>query len=101
MKRGSAAPMVLSVLLGSSSARFHGHPHNFQSSSISWSEDLKAGFVDSPETLQWAVGNGTEVIVIEQHLDLRIPPVDVNLLSLGILNVLDTKAIQVRLVCTL
>ena len=55
-------------------------------------------FVSTAEALQWAVGNGTELIVIDQDLDLCGAPVATDKFSTAVFTVTDTVAIQVRLV---
>lgn len=86
------------ALIGSGTAQLTASPCTTITTGVFRSERLGMEFVSTPEALQWAVGNGTELIFIKQDLDLRTAPVATNKFNCGVLNVTTTAAIQVRLV---
>ena len=93
------AAVVLHSLLGGAAAQVTASPCSTISDVYALQSRRRAvEFVSTSEALQWAVGNGTELIVIEQDLDLRTTPVATDELHSGALNVTDTVALQVRLV---
>lgn len=88
-----ATYVVLFTLLAGSAAQ----PCTPSSNTPDRSERLEVEHVNTPDELLWAVGNGTELIVIQQDLDLRTAPNTMKTLNCGVLSVTGTVAIQVCL----